>query len=180
MKKISSTVLVLLTFSKIASAATVQDAIDRLWSIQDPTDPAAEQFRDQPRKKSTLGDWVKFHQGEPFKFRVVNNVPPIDGYNFVVTMISCSTELLQPTGFPAGKEEETYGFKPPVYYNQVAVWEQKKRGCTNAFACSYEVAIEGIDDPSAKRTFGPVVAIGSKTAPDYDCFLDATDIVSVD
>lgn len=158
-------------------AADPQAAIDRLWSLPDPS---ADMLREVPRGKITLGDWVKFHQSEPFKFRVVNNVAPIDGFNFVVSTVSCSTELLSPVGTTLGKEERAVGFKPPVYHKQVAVWESEKKGCVNAFACSYLVEIEGLDDPNAKRVFGPVAAVGSKTAPDYDCFLDATDQVSVD
>lgn len=152
-------------------AEDAQTAIDHLWSLPDSAFVA-------PRGKVTLGDWVKFHQSEPFKFRVMNNVAPIDGFNFVVTMVSCSTELLTPVGGPLGREERTVGFKPPVYNKQIAVWESEKKGCVNAFACSYEVAIEGLDDPNAKRVFGPVGTVGSKTAPDYDCFLEATDQVS--
>lgn len=150
---------------------SAQRAIDHLWSIPEPT-------REMPRGKVTLGNWVKFHQSEPFKFRVLNNVAPIDGFNFVVTMVSCSTELLTPVGTALGREEKTVGFTPPVYNKQVAVWESEKKGCVNAFACSYEVAIEGLDDPGAKRVFGPIGTVGSKTAPDYDCFLEATDQVS--
>lgn len=151
-------------------------AIDRLWSMPEPT---AESLQ-MPRAKSTLGDWVKFHQTEPFKFRVYNNVAPVDGYNFVVDYISCSIDLLTPVGGPAGNDARTVGFKPPVYFKQIAVWEQEKKGCTNAFACSYQVSIEGLDDPNAKRVFGPIGTVGSKTAPDYDCFLDAADQVSAD
>jgi hypothetical protein len=163
--------------AKGAFAASPEAAIERLWSLPDPSE---EMFRDAARGKTTLGNWVKFHQSEPYKFRVINNVALVDGFNFVVTMVSCSADLLTPVGGPGGREEKTVGFKPPVYYKQVAVWEQEKKGCVNAFACSYEVAIEGLSDPSAKRTFGPVGAVGSTTAPDYDCFLDATDQVSME
>lgn len=175
--KTAAVILLAATASQGLLANSPEAAIDRLWSLPDP---GAEMLRDAPRGKVTLGNWVKFHQSEPYKFRVINNVAPIDGFNFVVTMVSCSTELLAPTGSPLGKEERTVGFKPPVYHKQVAVWESEKKGCVNAFACSYEVAIEGLDDPNAKRVFGPVGAIGSKTAPDYDCFLEATDQVSAD
>ena len=151
-------------------------AIDRLWSLPEPTAESLE----MPRAKSTLGDWIKFHQSEPFKFRVYNNVAPVDGYNFVVDYISCSNSMLNPLGKDLGYDARTVGFKPPVYFKQIAVWQQEMKGCVNAFACSYQVSIEGLDDPDAKRVFGPIGTVGSKTPPDYDCFLDAADQVSAD
>lgn len=169
-------IMAVLIASKSFAAGDPQAAIDHLWSLPNATDERLEMPRNT---KITLGDWIKFHASEPFKFRVVNNLPDFEGYRFIVDMVSCSTELLTPVGGSAGNEEKTVGFTPPVTQGQVAVWTQEKKGCVNSFACSYQVGIEGLNDPAAKRTFGPVGAVGGK-GPLYDCFLEATDVPYVE
>lgn len=172
-----------------AFAGDKQKAIDHLWSMPqnavviDYNDlEAVRNFPAPPtlsNKKLSLGDWIKYHAGEKFKWRVVNQLQPVDGFNFIINLSSCSLKHVAPNGKDLGFEERLVGFTPPVRYGEVAVLESEKQACVNQFACGYEVQIEGLDDPDAKRTFGPYVVQGN-TGPLYDCFLEATDRLSDD
>lgn len=125
--------------------------------------------------KLGLGDWVKYHAGEPFKFKVVHNLAPVDGFNFEVTQAVCQLAHVTPTGLDYGSETLEQGWKPPVSYGQTGSIESSKKACVNGFVCSYEVVIKEIaDSPDGRFTFGPYALAGNK-GPLYDCFLEVTD-----
>jgi hypothetical protein len=125
--------------------------------------------------KLEIKDWVKFKAGEPFKFKVIHNLPPVDGFNFQVTQSLCQLAHVTPTGVDFGSETLEKGWLPPVTYGETGTIESTKKACVNGFVCSYEVVIKEIaDSPDGRFTFGPYAVSGNK-GPLYDCFLEAID-----
>lgn len=155
--------------SSFASASPIYPA-----DVFDSIETKSTSELQSPFERINIGDWIKFRATSTFKFSVPNNLPEIDGYKIVVTKISCTTTLLSPVGSPLGTETRDVVFPEVVQPGSVGVWTQEKKGCVNAYECSYELGIDGLDDPNSRRTFGPVSVKGSTTGP-YDCFAMGSD-----
>ncbi|SMF63481.1 hypothetical protein [Pseudobacteriovorax antillogorgiicola] len=164
------------------TAFSSDNAIDALWSLDNENinmqlSGEYSTFEDGAGVgsfKLPIGDWIKYHSGTKFKWRSVNKLDPVDGYNFLITKTGCTLEYLTPVGSPAGSETRGVGYNPGVRFGQTAVWEAKEKKCVNRLNCSVEIVIEGLEDvPDARRTMGPYFLSGSRTEPNYDCFVEA-------
>lgn len=160
-----------------AAGSKEQGAIDFLWAQPDSARSVDYNSPEAPRDGGFhvgMGDWIKYYQDSKFQFLVSNKLPPYEGYNFVISQISCAVDYMSPGGSPYGKDARLLNLNPPVYYGKTAVWEASEKKCANAIACSFEVWIEGLTTPDSRRQFGPYVITGSTTAPNYDCIVSAS------
>jgi hypothetical protein len=183
MKTLSVSVL-LLAGSAFAETKDPTKAIEFLQELQANKPPFNIEAQDEGLRnvppslkmsKLGLGDWVKYHAGESFKFKVVHNMQPMDGFNFEVTQAICQLAHVTPSGIDFGSENLEGGWKPAISYGQTASMESNKKACVNGFVCSYEVVIKEIaDSPDGRFKFGPYALAGNK-GPLYDCFLEVTD-----